>query len=259
MQWLLYYFLIYMFGLALGSFMNSWVWRTRENLRISTTRSICPHCRIKLAWYDNIPVISFVVLRAKCRKCEAKISWQYPIVEFFTGIAFVAVAGLHNIGFASPQITGELVRDLLIIFFLTFIFIYDLKFQEIYNFSTILPGIVLFFLSLGFGWRTWQSMVLGIMFGAGFFLFLYIISKGRWIGGGDISLGFFMGVILGWPCILIAFLISYITGAVVSLLLISMKKKTMKSEIAFGTFLVFGTVIAMFWCEQITHWYFGLL
>jgi prepilin signal peptidase PulO-like enzyme (type II secretory pathway) len=195
----------------------------------------------------------------KCRKCDNIISPHYPIIEIVVGLIFVFVANFYSYGSASPVLSAELFRDLVILIFLTFIFLYDYKYREILNFTTILPGIVLFFLALFFGWRSWDSMLLGAAFGAGFFLFLYFISKGGWIGGGDVRLGFFMGIILGWPCVLVAFFIAYVLGAIFSLLLIGLKKKTMKSETAFGTYLVFGTFVAMFWCSHILEWYFGLI
>jgi len=255
----LYYFIIIILGMALGSFMNSWVWRTRENLDIGRSRSICPNCRVGIIWYDNIPVLSYFILWGKCRKCDAAISRQYPAVELLVGFVFFLIAFLHNAGQAYPTISIELARDLIIVVLLAFVFLYDLNYREILNSTTLLPGVILFPLSLFFGWNSWESMLLGIAFGAGFFILLYIISKGAWIGGGDIRLGFFMGVILGWPYILIAFFAAYMSGAIISVLLIALKKKTFKSETAFGTYLVFGAFVAMFWGSQILDWYLGLI
>ncbi len=253
------YILILLFGLAIGSFMNAWVWRTRENLGIAKARSICPNCRIQIAWYDNIPLFSFIYLRGSCRKCEAKISYQYPIVEACLGLLFLFTALWHNAGAVVPQITPEIVRDWIILTFLVFVFLYDLKYGEILNFTTIWPGLILFFTAMVFGWQSLDSMFFGALFGAGFFLFLYAVSKGRWIGGGDVRLGFFMGIILGWPNVLVAFFVAYMTGAVISLLLIALKKKTLKSRTAFGTYLVFGTIVAMFFCNNIITWYLSLI
>jgi len=174
-------------------------------------------------------------------------------------LPFLFTALYHNSVITLPQLSGEIVRDWIILTFLTFVFLYDLKYGEILNFSTLLPGIILFFFSLGLGWKSWDSMLLGAAFGAGFFLLLFLFSKGAWIGGGDVRLGFLMGIILGWPNVLIAFFIAYLTGAVLSLILIGLKKKTMKSQTAFGTYLVFGTILAMFWGQQILDWYIGLI
>lgn len=259
MYWVLYYFFIGSFGLSFGSFINSWVWRVRENLDISRTRSVCPKCLRQIAWYDNIPLISFFILRAKCRHCRDKISWQYPAVEVFVALFFLFAAVWHNFGLFLPQLTIALIRDLIIIVLLTFIFLYDLKYGEILDRVTILPGVILVFLSLVFPSHTWQSLLLGVLFGAGFFLILYIISRGAWIGGGDIRLGFFMGAILGWPNILVAFFIAYMLGAINSLILIALKKKTMKSKTAFGAYLAVGTLVSMFFANNIINWYWGFL
>ena len=229
---------------------------------ISWSRSICPKCLHPIAWYDNIPFISFFILRAKCRRCQDKISWQYPIVEVFVALAFLFTAVWHNSSSFLPQLTIILIRDLIIIILLTFIFLYDLKYREILDRVTILPSVFLIFLALsgveGFD-QTWQSLLFGVLFGAGFFFILYIISRGAWIGGGDIRLGFFMGVVLGWPNILIAFFIAYMLGAMISLVLIALKKKTMKSETAFGAYLAVGTLVSMFFADNILNWYLGLL
>src|SRR3989344_1532943 len=212
----IFYLLVLVFGLSVGSFMNSWVWRTRENLSINQYRSICPNCRMQIVWYDNIPVFSFIYLKGQCRKCKSKIHYQYPLVEIWCGIIFLFIALFYNDSSVFPSINIEIVRDWIILTLLTFIFLYDLRYREILNFPTLIAG----------------SMLFGAMFGAGFFLFLYFISKGAWIGGGDVRLGFFMGIILGWPNILIAFFVAYLTGAVFSLFLILIKKKTIKSETA---------------------------
>jgi leader peptidase (prepilin peptidase) / N-methyltransferase len=252
-----YYFVITLFGLSIGSFMNSWVWRTRENLGISRARSMCPYCRKIVRWYDNIPLLSFLFLHGKCRNCERKIIWLYPVVEFWCGAMFLVVALYHT------QIawifTPELVRDWIVLVFLTFIFVYDFKYKEILNFTTIPTGVVLFLTSIGFGWHSWQFMILGVLIGSGFFLLLYIISNGAWIGGGDVRLGFFMGVILGYPLILVALLISYVLGAIISLVLVLQKRKSWGSETPFGTYLVIGTIITMFWGQFILDWYINLL
>lgn len=254
-----FYIFVLVLGLSIGSFVNAWVWRTRENLSITKARSICPNCRVQIAWYDNVPVFSFIFLHGHCRQCDKKISYQYPIVEVWCGFIFVITALFHSNSLTFGVLSLEIIRDWIILTFLTFVFLYDFRYREILNFSTMLPAIILFFFSLIFGWQSWGSMLSGVAFGAGFFLFLYIISKGRWIGGGDVKLGFFMGIILGWPNILLAFFLAYLTGAVFSLLLIAARKKTIKSETAFGTYLVFGTIVAMFWSERIVSWYLGLI
>lgn len=252
-----YYSLVFVFGLAAGSFLNVWVWRTWENLNIVVGRSMCPHCRHLLAWYDNIPLLSFLLLRGKCRYCSANISWQYPVVELITGLLALFVAVWHRVeeGFVSPQ----MVLHWVIVFFLIFIFIYDLKYREILDAATLPLALMVYLISLAMNWLTWDALLLGVIAGGGFFFIQYVVSKGRWIGGGDIRLGILMGAILGWPNVVMAIMLAYIIGSVISLIFIGLKLKTWKDEIPFGTFLTVTTFIVMFWGERIVGWYLGLL
>lgn len=253
----LYYILCFFFGLSAGSFLNASVWRTRENLTILKGRSMCPHCRQKINWYDNIPLISFVILKGKCRFCKGKISWQYPVVELVMGLVFLITA-IYGHG-TETFMTPELLRDWGIIYALVFIFVYDLKYQEILDRSTLPFAVGLYLLSLALNWHPWWSMLLGAAIGSGFFLVQFLVSKGKWVGGGDIRLGLFMGVILGWPYIILALMLAYVMGAIASLFLIAFKNKNLKSETAFGTYLSLATLASMFWGKVIVDWYVGLL
>lgn len=253
------YFFIFLFGLSFGSFLNAWIYRVRENMKICGDRSICPTCHQHLVWYDNIPLVSYLLfLKGKCRRCKIDIHWQYPVVEFTVGILFILVAYLHNFHL-NFILTPELLRDFIIVFLLVFIFIYDFKYQEILDRVTLLPALLLFLATGTMGWLTWYSMIVGVIIGGGIFLLQYIISSGKWIGGGDIRLGIFMGVILGWQGTVFALFLSYILGAIVGIYLLITKKKGVKSEVPFGTFLALATFLAMFWGSRVVEWYLGLL
>jgi prepilin signal peptidase PulO-like enzyme (type II secretory pathway) len=214
-------------------------------------------CGTKLRFIDNIPLVSFFCLKRKCHFCHGAISWQYPIVEFSLGVLFVFVnywhlsTGINNVGF--------LIRDLLVVFFLAVVFLYDFKYGEILDRFTLLPAAILFVFTLFFHWQSWQSMMIGAVVGGGFFLIQFLISRGQWIGGGDIRLGIFMGVILGFPKILIGLLLAYIFGALISVIFLALKKKTMSDSTPFGTYLTIGTLVAMVWGENLVNWYMGLL
>ncbi len=199
--------LIFTIGTMFGSFLNAWIWRTHEELSILTGRSVCPVCRKQLGWIQNIPLISFVNQRGRCTSCHTNISRQYPIVEFAMGILFVGAASINDIA-----IVGT-IRDAFIIFFLLFVFVYDIRYQEIWDRMTLWPALALLVATAVFGWHSWQSMAIGVLVGGGFFLLQYAVSKGTWIGGGDIRLSIFMGVILGWPLIFVALFLSYVGGA----------------------------------------------
>jgi len=252
-----YLFIIFFVGLCFGSFLNALVWRTWQNIKIVHGRSMCPTCHRQLAWWENIPLFSFIMLGGRCLVCKNKISRQYPIVEFSMGVLFVIVAWLR--GTAITFITPEVVRDWALVFNLAFIFLYDFNYGEILDSATIPTSLVLFAFSWSMGWQTWPDMVLGVLVGAGFFWVQYFLSKGTWVGGGDIRLGLLMGVIVGWPNIIFAMGLAYVLGAIFGVILVAMKKKDIKSEIPFGTYLTVATFVAMMWGDKIVWWYLSLL
>lgn len=256
------YALVFFFGLIIGSFLNCLIWRLHKNESM-WNRSYCPKCRKMIAWYDNIPVISYLLLLGKCRHCKKPISCQYPIVEFSVGVLFL-LAFMFNFQLLTSYYNFDLkfwiknARDWYIISVMTVIFIYDLRWFLILDRVT-LPACLLLFgvnLYLGFGW---QNLLISGIIGSSFFLFQFIISRGKWIGGGDIRLGLLMGLALGWPNSILAIFLAYIIGSVVGVGLILGKKKGMKSEIPLGTFLSVSTVIALFWGKEILEWYLNLL
>ncbi len=257
MLFFLQYFLVFLLGVSIGSFLNVCIWRTRENISVVRGRSMCPNCHFPVAWYDNIPLLSFILLRGKCRKCTKHISWQYPIIEFVTGILFFFVAWWYQ--GVDCFLTLEMARDWVIISFLIFIFVYDLKYQEILPIQVWVLSVMLFIFSIPTGWNIWYNMLIGAGVGGGFFFLQYIVSRGRWIGGGDVRLGVLLGIILGWPNILFALFVSYIIGAVCGLCLVAKNKKSMKSEVTFGVYLTIGTFVTMFWGEKIVSWYLSFL
>ena len=243
------YLLIFLFGLAFGSFLNVVILRVRHQESFWHGRSCCPYCKKQLAWYDLIPVLSFVVLRERCRHCKKNISLQYPIVELWMGVVFVAISYLHWRN--GVMITAELIRDLVMVTLLTFIFIYDFLFYEIITNAVWASSFILFICSLIFQWRSWREMAVGIAVAGGFFLLQYSLSRGKWIGGGDISLGVFMGVSLGWPLTLIGLFFTYVVGALMSVVLILLKRKKMTDRTPLGTYLAIGMGVALLMGNQL--------
>ncbi|MEK9129806.1 MAG: prepilin peptidase [Patescibacteria group bacterium] len=240
---------VFIFGLIIGSFLNALIWRMHTK-KSMLERSCCPKCKHVLGIKDLIPLISFFWRKGRCHYCQEKISWQYPLVEFFTGIFFCFIF-LRNFEINSLSFNSIILfRDLFFISVLEIIFVYDLKYGYILDRVTLPAITVGLILNLIFGIQ-WQNLILAIAVGGGFFLVQFLISKGKWIGGGDIRMGALMGVFLGWPQILVALFFSYILGAIIGVMLIFLKKKEMKSEIAFGTFLAIGALISLFFGEQI--------
>lgn len=288
-------FFVFLFGLAFGSFLNSVIHRLYTSEQIFTERSYCPHCRHKLFWQDLIPLLSFIFLRGRCRYCQKQISLQYPLVELSTGIIFLLLFYSHtSISEGRFWLLGyraiffwfwHLFYWFFIASSLIVIFVYDLKHYIIPD-KIIYPAIVIAFLNrllesaspnywtqfgvnsfefgtlkLEFGiWdleRIFNPLMSGIIASA-FFLAIVLASKGKWMGLGDVKLAFLMGIFLGFPNIVVALFSAFLTGAIIGLGLVLSKKKTMKSEVPFGPFLVAGTFLALFFGQQVADWYFSL-
>lgn len=291
-------FIIGLLGLAIGSFLNVLILRSIGNEKL-TGRSHCPNCKHNLSVGDLVPLFSYLILRGKCRYCQKKISWQYPLVEAATMVLFSGSAYLifsyFNFSFNVHVVFG-LATALFAIGILLAVFVTDLKWGLIPN-RIIIPGIlilvfikilylvmlvVLTFLAFsqdthGFGkylLPPYSDHIFVIMsrYGVGFlydlftglgiglaFYLLIVATKGRAMGGGDIKLGLFIGLLNGWPLGLVALMISFTTGALVSVLLLTLRKKKIGQTIPFGPFLAVSSLITLFWGEQIFNWYAGLM
>jgi leader peptidase (prepilin peptidase) / N-methyltransferase len=231
--------LLFMAGLVVGSFLNALIYRMEQGKARSVFggRSYCPHCKHALAPKDLIPVVSYMLLRGRCRYCRKGISQQYPLVELATAALFVFI-GFHALTLAIAAL-------------LVGIFVYDLKHYIIPD-SFIYGAIALaltrlFFESPGFA----LEAVYSALAAAGFFLALFVVSRGTWMGFGDVKLALCMGLFLGFPQILVALFVAFVSGAIIGVGLIGMKKKGMKSEIPFGPFLLAGTASAYFWGNEL--------
>jgi len=230
-------------------------------------RSFCPHCRHKLSWSDLIPVFSFFILKGKCRYCQKKISWQYPLVEIATGSLFVFIAHQQLIS-NQPLLILQLLFLLIFVCFLIVIFVYDLKHYLIPD-KVIYPAIVLAFvyqifqvLKFGLSNLNFTSLLYALFsasLASAFFLSIFLVSKGKWLGFGDVKLVFFLGLLLGFPNILIALFLAFLIGAIIGIGLIVLRKKTLKSEVPFAPFLVIGAFIALFWGEKFINWYLNFI
>jgi len=245
----LIYLVVFLFGLVVGSFLNVVICRLKTKETVITGRSHCPQCRAVLKWHDLIPVFSFLIQKAKCRYCQKKISWQYLLVEIATGLLFIFIFNQLYPDYIN------LIYYLIVSSLLLVIFVYDLKHYIIPD-KIVFPGIALALLYLVYTQSL--SPIWAGLGASGFFLALVLVSKGRWMGLGDVKLAFFMGLILDWPGILVALFLSFFSGAIIGLILIGFKKKGFKSEIPFGPFLVGSTLIAMFYSQQLISWYQSL-
>lgn len=257
----LFYLFVFVTGLCLGSFLNSWMWRTRDNTRITNGRSICIHCRRQLRWWENIPLFSYIFLGGRCRTCHKKIPLHYTVVELGTALALVVIFHYHVNSLGGQDLFSEwhVLRDVFFLTILIITFVYDYLYEEVLIRMTtagILIGFLINLLTLHY---SGFSMFLGMFVAAGFFLLQYLISRGRWIGGGDIWIGAMMGVWLGWPLVLVALFLAYIFGAAVSVVLLLVKKKKMGAQLPFGVFLSVATFFTIYYGTDVLSWYLNLL
>ncbi len=251
MSFLLYPF-IFLFGLTIGSFLNSVIYRLEVKESAFKGRSYCPRCHHSLGWKDLIPLFSFLSLKGRCHYCQKPISWQYPLVEITTGLLFVFLA--HY----SIYDLGLMIYWLAIACFLIVIFVYDLKHYIIPD-KIIYPAIIIVFAYWLLGnLEMLLNPLIAALLASSFFLTIVLVSKGKWMGLGDVKLAFFMGLFLGWPNILVALFLAFFFGAIIGIGLIAFSKKTLKSEVPFGPFLIIGTFVVLFFGENLINWYLNL-
>jgi leader peptidase (prepilin peptidase)/N-methyltransferase len=238
-------------GLCIGSFLNVVIYRLPRKKSIVSPPSRCRNCDYLLKWYDNIPVLSWLGLRGRCRKCGTGVSMQYPIVELITGALFVLVVWLTPVG---PLLASRLI----LVCILIALFGIDLEHQILPNAIT-LPGIVIGLLFSLVAPPGWKDAVIGAALGGGI---LYAIAWGYYLwrreegmGMGDVKMLAMIGAFLGWKAVLVTLVLSSFSGAIIGLLLLAVQRGNMKFALPFGTFLAIGTLIAMFVGEPLVAWY----
>jgi leader peptidase (prepilin peptidase)/N-methyltransferase len=234
----------FIFGAALGSFLNVCIFRLPDKISIIKPRSRCPRCHNPVRYYDNIPLISYIVLRGKCRDCGEKISWIYPLVELIT--ALLALLLFLKFGPTLKCLIFFIFAAVLIV--ITFI---DWNHQIIPDIIT-LPGIPIFFLTAIFLVKLpWSEALLGLLIGGGILLAIAVvyelISKREGMGGGDIKLLAMIGGFLGWKSLMFILLFSSFSGAVVGITAMIIKKQDMKYAVPFGPFLSAAAIAYLFW------------
>jgi prepilin signal peptidase PulO-like enzyme (type II secretory pathway) len=259
----LIYFLIFIFGSVIGSFLNCLIYRLETGESFLKGRSYCPHCKHTLGWQDLIPIFSFLILKGKCRYCHRKISWQYPVVETSTAAIFLLIFNFQFLIFKQFSIFNflNLIYYWIISSFLIVIFVYDLKHYLIPD-QVIYPPIAITFIYQLLRITNYELRITNFVYGilpSLFFLTIILLSKEKWMGFGDFKLAILMGLFLGWPNILFALFLAFFIGAIIGIGLIIAGKKTLKSEIPFGPFLVSGTFLAFFFGRKILDWYLCFL
>jgi leader peptidase (prepilin peptidase)/N-methyltransferase len=243
------------FGLVVGSFLNVCICRLPKDESVVSPPSHCPRCSYQIRWYDNIPLVSYLVLRGKCRGCGTHISLQYPLVELLN--AALSLFLFLRFGPTLAFVALFLFCSALVV--ITFI---DIEHQIIPD-EISLPGIVIgFILSFFLKGHSWLNSLLGILLGGGSLLlvaYAYQRVTGKdGMGGGDIKLLAMMGAFLGWKAVPFIIFASSLVGSVIGISLMLFQKKDAKLAIPFGPYLAFAAVLYIFYGRPLIRWYLGL-
>lgn len=250
------YIIIFVIGAVIGSFLNVCIYRVPRKLSIISPASRCPSCNMPIKPYDNIPFLSYILLGGKCRVCKAGISFRYPLVELLNAALFVFV--VWRFGFAWHTVIYGILCSALVV--ITFI---DLDFQIIPDVIT-LPGILIGIVAgsllmpdpfMRYSLLGFKASVIGLLTGGGLFYAIAVLSRGG-MGGGDIKMMAMVGALMGWKSVLLTIFLGSLTGAVFGIFLMISKGKGRKTKIPFGPFLALGTVITLFYGQEIFSWYF---
>lgn len=251
-------------GVCLGSFANAAIWRIKVKKDIVNDRSECVHCHHKLAAIDLVPVVSWLMLRGKCRYCHKKID-DNPLVEVAVAVYFIASYLLWPVMLSSNYAILDFSLWLLYGVGLAILFVYDLRWYLLPD-KVVWPLVGLGFIDFiarGFNehWNVTQfatEAVLAVAIISGLYYLLYAISRGKWVGLGDIKLGLFMGLALGWQGAMVALLLANVIGCLVVIPGLILGKLRRDSQVPFGPFLIAGFVIAGLWGQQLADWYLNL-
>lgn len=246
---------IFVFGILVGSFLNVCIHRLPREESIVFPASHCPECDAPVRPYDNIPILSYFLLRGRCRTCGTPISLRYPAVELLSGLAAVATA--YTLGISAQALLAFAFLCALIV--VTFI---DLDHQIIPD-AVSLPGIAVGLTAAVFlGEPSWRASLAGILLGGGL---LWAVAEGYYrltgregMGGGDIKLLAMIGAFLGWQAVLVTLMIGSLAGSLIGTALMLTQRGDRRTPIPFGPFLAVGAAVALFWGEALVRWYVGL-
>ncbi len=248
--WLVY---AAIFGAIVGSFLIVVVYRVRLGQSVVSPPSRCPQCGHRLRWFDNVPIVGWLLLGGRCRTCKNPISIQYPAVELATALLFVLVVWLTPPG-------PLLVTRLLLVCILIVLFGIDLEHQILPN-SITLPGIVAGVLLSTIAPPGLRDALIGVVLGSGILYAIawayYLWRREEGLGMGDVKMLAMVGAFLGWKAVLVTLVFSSFSGAIIGVALISAQRGTMKLALPFGTFLAIGALVAMFVGEPLVTWYAG--
>ena len=241
-------------GLVVGSFLNVCIYRLPRGQSVNWPGSRCTTCDRSLAWYENIPIVSWVVLRGRCRTCGERISVMYPIVEAITAAMFIA--GYFIYGW-TPLLAVRLAFTCAMIV----LFVIDLQHYLLPNVITV-PGIVIgFALSLVLP-PGWKASLIGLIAGGGL---LFAIAEAWYrfrgiegLGMGDVKMLAMIGAFLGWKLMLLTLVLASFSGSIVGVIVMMLRKESLKYALPFGTFLAVGAMVAAAAGDRLVAWYLGI-
>lgn len=238
-------------GLLVGSFLNVCIHRLPRGESLLWPASHCPSCQRPLAWYENVPLVSWLVLRGRCRSCGAPISLAYPLVEAATGLVCAGAALVYGL-------TWLLAIRLLFASSLIVLFVIDLRHRILPNAIT-LPGIAVGFVASWFLPPGWLSSLIGIAAGGGILLGIaeayYRVRGQEGLGMGDVKMLAMIGAFLGWPLTILTLVLASFAGSVVGVALIASRRGSMQAALPFGTFLALGAIVAAVAGDAVLTWY----
>jgi leader peptidase (prepilin peptidase) / N-methyltransferase len=249
------YIIVFIFGSIVGSFLNVCIYRMPRKLSIILPSSMCPSCNVPIRPYDNIPLLSFLFLVGRCRRCKAVIPFRYPLVEFMNAALYVLVLWRFGLGLHTP-VYFMFCSALIVITFI------DLDFQIIPDRIT-LPGIPIGLIAgsfllpdpfMRYSLLGYKASIIGFLAGGGIFYAVAVLSRGG-MGGGDIKMMAMVGSLMGWKSVLLTTFLGSLTGAVLGISLMVFKGKGRKTKIPFGPFLALGALVTLFYGQEILYWY----
>lgn len=253
-NWLILSFL-FVVGAVIGSFLNVCIIRIPDKKSIVSPASHCPSCKTFIAFYDNIPLLSYILLAGRCRHCKTPISFQYFLIELLTPVITIVLYFFFGISPVFALAT-------LFCYVLLVITVIDFQHQIIPN-SISIPGIPLFLLtSPVLPWTNLKNSLIGVVLGGGILYLIarayYLVRKEEGMGGGDIKLLAMIGAFLGWKGALISLMVGAVAGTITGMAMILVRSKNLKYALPFGPFLSLGAFCALLWGDALIYWYIHL-
>lgn len=245
---------IALLSLILGSFLNVCIYRIPRGESIVYPPSHCPNCKTRIKPYDLIPVLSFIILKGRCRACHEKIPLRYPIVEILSLLC--AISAYSKFGFSIRTWIAYFIGFILI--YISFVDVDTLEISNLSIFILFVLSSLLYFLDKGFSLINIKYLILGGIYSSSLVLVIYLFSRGRAMGFGDVLLLFAGGVGFDFGKAVVVNFLSFVTGALYSVLLLLLRRNTLKAQVPFAPFIAMSIYITLLFGDEIARWYISL-